>query len=199
MCAIAKNRRALLILFIGSVPAGLIGFLLADFFEQTFRSVEWVVVFLALGTVLMFLAEKFYLKMWHNQRIDGLGGVTNDKALKIGLFQSLALFPGFSRSGSSISGGMLLGLNRELAAKFSFLLSVPIVLLAAIFKLINSYGLLFSDSSMHGAIVVGFFASFFAGVIWIKVLLGYLKTKSLNVFLIYRLLLVIFLSLLVLR
>ena len=77
---------------------------------------------------------------------------------------------------------MLLGLNRELAARFSFLLSIPIVLAAAFFKLVDSYDLLFSDPTMHIPMLVGFLSSFLVGVLSIKFLLGYLKTKSLKVF-----------------
>src|SRR3989304_1512454 len=112
-----------LYILLGSVPAGVIGFLFNDKIESVFRTVEYVVLFLILGSALMLFAGR----LWKWEKKKKVGYL---ESLVIGLFQSLALLPGISRSGSTISGGMLFGLNREEAAKFSFLLSIPLIVIA---------------------------------------------------------------------
>ncbi len=183
----SKNRNLLVLLIVGSIPAGIIGFLFEDYFELYFRSVTSVAIFLLLGSVLMFLAEKLYTRVWDANRIKDEKSISWQKSLIIGLFQSLALFSGFSRSGSSISGGMLFGLSREMAARFSFLLSVPIVVVAATFKIYDSFNLFVLD----GALVGGFFASFVSGYIAIDFLLKFLKSNKLYVFIVYRVILAV--------
>jgi undecaprenyl-diphosphatase len=167
----------------GVIPAGIIGLLFEDVIENTFRGVPWVIVFLILGSVLMGMAERF-----SKVSVE----VTSVKrGFIVGLFQSLALLPGFSRSGSTISGGMLFGLNREQAAKFSFLLSIPIVLMAGLYQLVSSPGDLSQVSFV--AITAGFTSSFLTGVIAINFLLKFVKTHTLYTFVIYRVLLALFL------
>jgi undecaprenyl-diphosphatase len=113
------------------------------------------------------------------------------KAISIGLFQSLALFPGFSRSGSTISGGVLLGLSKESAARFSFLLSLPIILSAGIYQLLS---INFSEF-VNLELLFGLVSSFLSGLFAIRFLLGFLKSNKLYPFIIYRILLVLFLLL----
>lgn len=160
----------------GSVPAGLLGLLFEDFFESGFRKVMSVATFLVLGSVLMFFAE--YKGKKNSMEINVVQSVL------VGFFQALALFPGISRSGSTISGGMLFGLTRKDAAKFSFLLSIPIVLTAGVYKLVNLPNV-FSEISV-GAMAVGFGASFVTGVLAIKFLLSFLRKNKLSFFIIYR-------------
>ena len=110
-------------LLVASVPALILGFLFNDYFENTFRHVGWSVVFIVAGSILMLIAELLY-----SAKRSNLENFSNEVSYKrsfcIGLFQSLALFPGFSRSGSTISGGMLLGMSKENSARFSFLISI---------------------------------------------------------------------------
>jgi undecaprenyl-diphosphatase len=113
------------------------------------------------------------------------------KGFLIGLFQSLALLPGISRSGSTISGSMILGINREEAAKFSFLLSIPIVVAAGVFQLLKSYTEITAISA--DKILVGFVVSFSSGVLAIKFLLKFVKSHSLYPFIVYRILLAVIL------
>lgn len=173
-----KNTYLLKLLIVGSIPAGLLGLLLEDLFEFYFRSELWVALFLLLGSILMFVAEKA-------SKAKNTLEINTRTAFLVGVFQALALFPGFSRSGSTISGSMLLGMSREQAARFSFLLSIPIVLVASFFKVIDSYTQLKFDINL----LIGFFSSFFVGLLAISFLLKFLKSNRLYVFIAYRLIL----------
>jgi undecaprenyl-diphosphatase len=176
----SKEAKSGLVILAGSIPAGLLGVLYGDVIETIFRSALFVAVFLMLGSVLLFIAER-------SKKAETELNVK--KGFFIGLFQALALFPGISRSGSTISGGMILGLSREEAAKFSFLLSVPIVLSAGIFQLLKSYSELAVISV--DKILIGFIVSFVSGVLAIKFLLKFVRSHSLYPFIIYRIVLAV--------
>ena len=180
-----KDRKMLSYLVIGSVPAGILGVSLGGVIEANFRGLAYVAAFLIIGSFIMYLAEKSY-KYTFMQRARHVFGkdMTNSKAFVIGIFQSLALFPGISRSGASISAGMLFGLSREQAARFSFLLSIPIILGAGLFKIVDAYVQL--TYVPFSSVFFGFMASFFAGIFAINFLLRYLKNNSLQLFIIYR-------------
>lgn len=182
---VIKSKKLILLLLIGSIPAGVLGLFFNDYFEFYFRTTNWVVTFLLVGSVVMWLAEKSFSKVWNNERVSDFSKITNKKAFIIGMFQSLALFPGMSRSGSSISGGMLLGLSREAAARFSFLLAIPAVVAATLFKLVDSS----AEISFDLSLLVGFLSSFLVGLVAIKFLLNFLKSNSLNSFILYRIVL----------
>lgn len=173
-------------IFIGCIPAGLLGFFLEDVFENVFRDAIYVALFLFLGSLVMLGAER-YLKRKNTADKD-ISVVSIKDSLIIGFFQALALFPGFSRSGSTISGGIYLGMSRETSARFSFLLSVPIIIAAGVFSLVKSIDIL-ADTSPY-LFIAGFLSSFIVGYISIGFLLKYVKTKSLMPFIIYRFLLV---------
>ena len=170
-------------ILIGSIPAGIIGVLFGNVIENSFRGVTSVIVFILLGSLLMLIADVF-----SKSTVSDVNEVSTKKSFIVGLFQSLALFSGVSRSGSTISGGMLLGLRRDVAAKVSFLLSIPIVLLAGISQGISS----FDSLSLVTPLVLffGFICSFLSGLVAIKFLMGFLGKNKLTVFIIYRLVLV---------
>jgi undecaprenyl-diphosphatase len=184
---LVKNHSLGLKIIIGTIPAALLGFFFEGFFELTFRSIGYVSLFLFLGSLLMLFAEKVF-------RAPLTGTVTYKKGLIVGLFQVLALFPGVSRSGATISGGMLCGLRHKDAARFSFLLSLPIVLGAGLYKLYDAVG---AGISLDLNLLVGFFASFLSGILAIKFLMGFLQRNRLYVFVLYRLVLVAVLLLVV--
>ncbi len=168
-------------IILASLPAGILGFLLSDFLDNTFRGVASVAVFLLLGSILMIFAEYRYKV---TQKKDN---PTFLDSLFVGFFQSLALLPGFSRSGASISGGMLLGLNRENAAKFSFILSIPVILAAGGSQLLH---LRHDPLGLTAApLLVGFLVSAITGYIAVDFLIKFLKSKSLLPFIIYRIVL----------
>lgn len=177
-------------LVIASIPAMILGVLFNDYFETTFRALTWTSIFLLSGSVLMFCAEYLYNKI-HIEKVFETPTVSWRSSLIIGVFQSLALFPGMSRSGSTISGGMFLGLSKETAAKFSFLISLPIILGAGIYQLISS-----SLGELNlTVLLMGFVFSFFSGIVSIKFLLNFLKSNKLYPFVIYRVLLALYLFL----
>jgi undecaprenyl-diphosphatase len=182
----SKDARLGILVLLGSVPAGLAGALFNDFFDATFRSVFSVALFALAGTIFMIAAEVIYKKIYQKLPLEKL---TTKKSLFVGICQILPLCPGFSRSGATISAGMLAGLSREDSAKFSFLLSIPVILGAGFL------GLLKSHSEVHvigyGAFAVGFSASFLVGLVAVSFLMKFLKSNNLYPFIVYRLLLVV--------
>lgn len=161
----------------GTIPAIVFGLLLEDYMETTFRSALLVAGTLALGAVLFIIVERL------TQRSEE---VTVGKAVVIGLFQSLALIPGLSRSGMTIVGGLLMGLPREEAARFGFLLSFPIIAGSGGKKLLELIGNGYAQQ-FELPLLAAFAASFIVGMAVIHWLLRYLRTHTLLPFAWYRL------------
>src|SRR5215212_11248999 len=174
----ADQRLAYLILA-STIPAALIGFFLEGFFENTVRS-PWVVVFnLVLVGALFIVGEGVGSK---TRRADKLSLV---EAVGIGLAQAAALVPGVSRSGATITLGLFLGLRREEAARFSFLMSIPIIAGAGGLQLGEVLG---NGMGAHEWLLflAGFVTSAAVGYVTIRFLLNYLTHHSLRVFAYYR-------------
>jgi undecaprenyl-diphosphatase len=177
------DRRLAWLLVAATIPAAIAGFLLSDVIETAFRDVGWVVVTLVVGAVILWLADRW------GGRTKGVEDVTVPIAGGIGVAQALALIPGFSRSGISISAARFAGLDREAAARFSFLMATPITAGAALFELRKlASGETGLDISV-GPLIAGMVAAFVAGMIAIGFLLRYLRTRSLTIFVVYRLVL----------
>ena len=178
------DRRLAWLLVAATIPAAIAGFLLSDVIETAFRDVGWVVVTLVVGAVILWLADRW------GGRTKGVEDVTFPIAGGIGAAQALALIPGFSRSGISISAARFAGLDREAAARFSFLMATPITAGAALFearKLARRRDR--PRRSASGRCIGGMLAAFVAGMIAIGFLLRYLRTRSLTIFVVYRLVL----------
>lgn len=176
-----KNIKLISILITASIPAIILGLLLSDYMDTAFRGTHVVAITLILGAILFYFAEK-YAKQ--NKEIN------IKKGLIIGMFQCLALVPGMSRSGSTISGGLITGLDREAAARFSFLLSLPIIFgsgLKKVFDLYQTGALAEVESSLF---VASLFA-FISGLLAIHFLIKFLKNHSLNYFGVYRIILAV--------
>lgn len=180
---ISKDSKLAYAILLSTIPALSFGYLLNDPLENYFREIFWGVLFLVLGSILMFIAEVYYSNK--NKKHNDIYEITFKNAFLIGLYQCLALFSGFSRSGSTISGGMLLGYTREVAAKFSFLMSLPVILSAGLYKLLTADPSEFLNIST----LFGFLFSFLFGVIAINVLLKFLKSNNLYIFIAYRIVL----------
>jgi undecaprenyl-diphosphatase len=177
------NRRLSWLLVISVVPAAILGAAFEGFFDQTFRdAVAWIGVFILVGAALLWLGERW------GARVRDLSGLTVPDAVIIGLAQALALFPGTSRSGITIATGLFLGLEREAAARFSFLMAVPVIAGAGLWKARTLVG-----TGLQGAqvdlLLVGVVTSAVFGFIAIWFLLGYLRRNSTTIFIVYRLLL----------
>ncbi len=165
-------------IILATIPAGLIGLLLQDLVEAFFDSPVWTAVFLFLTAILLTVSE-----LW-SRKTRELETMTVKDSLIIGLFQAMSIFPGVSRSGATITGGLSQGFKRQSAARFSFLMSIPIMLAAgflSIIKLIKIEGLL----SFLPVLLLGFVIAGIVGYFAIKWFLGYLKEKSLLPFAIY--------------
>jgi undecaprenyl-diphosphatase len=145
--------------------------------DTLFRSAVVVAVTLILGSIVFMLAERHGKR----QRTD----VSVKDGWWIGVFQCIALIPGISRSGSTISGGLFRGLTRESAARFSFLLSLPIISGSGLKKLVDVIQDKPADIQML-PLAIGFAVSFLVGIACIHWLLGYLKKHGLHVFAWYR-------------
>lgn len=170
----------------GSVPAFVFAYFLQDTIETHARGSLVVAGGLLLGSALMWYAEK-KLTTYNLQ-------LTNFSArlgFRIGLFQALALFPGISRSGATISGGLLNNLSREQATRFAFVLAFPIMLAAgglSLVKLVTSTG---SEVIALPVLFTGLIVALFSGLAAIHFLVRYLKTHTLSVFIWYRVILAI--------
>jgi undecaprenyl-diphosphatase len=177
------DRRLAWLLVAATIPAAIAGFLLSDVIETAFREIGLVAVTLVGGAVILWLADRW------GARTKGVDDVTFPVAIGIGAAQALALVPGISRSGISISAARFAGLDREAAARFSFLMATPITAGAALFEVRKlATGEAGVDVSA-GPLIAGMLAAFVSGMIAIGFLLRYLRTRSLNVFVVYRLVL----------
>lgn len=165
-------------LAVGTVPAVIAGLLLEQFMETLFRTPLMVAGVLVAGSLLFVLAERWY------QRTHRTRTVTVRMGLAVGLFQTLALLPGFSRSGATIAGGMLLGLSRENATRFGFLLAVPVLVGAGGKKLLE---LLMAGTEVSWvAVGIGALVAFCSGLVAISFMLRFLRTRTLWPFVWYR-------------
>ncbi|MGB9856885.1 MAG: undecaprenyl-diphosphatase UppP [Dictyoglomaceae bacterium] len=184
-----EKRRLLGLIILASLPAGIFGIILDPFVEkisepQTYSFAVWIIlVGVVTFGIIFILLEKYSAKNLEIKDLDV------KKALNIGFWQVLSLFPGVSRSGSTISGGMFIGLKREEATKFSFLLSLPIIGGAVLLKFLQ----LFKEGTKGeiSLILYGALISFIVGLISIHTLLNYVRRFSLRVFSYYRFILAI--------
>ncbi len=176
------KARFLLILIVGSFPAALVGFIFQDTIEHNFRQPLLVASFLIGFSFVIYWADHIGKRNRPQQKIGFVDG------LIIGIAQSLALIPGVSRSGITITAGLFRDLDRETATRFSFLLSTPIIVGAAAVQLrkILSGSL---EANSQGVFLVGMFTAALAGWIAIKFLLKYVQTNNFTIFIIYRVLL----------
>jgi len=178
-----RHRRLALNIAISTVPAAIAAVLLSDWIEGNVRQPGLVALMLVVGAAILWLADRWGSKLL---RIDGLGA---PHALLIGAAQAFALIPGISRSGISISAGLFVGLGRADAARFSFLMATPIIAGAGLFELRKLAGGGAGPGDHLVPVVVGLLAAAIAGFLAIHVLLRYLRTNSVAVFVAYRLVL----------
>lgn len=175
------DRRLVVLLAVSVVPAAIVGALFEPFFDTFFRDqLVLIPLILVVGAGLLWLAERL------GRRDRGLDRLTLRDALAIGAAQALALFPGISRSGVTIAAGLFLGLRRDDAARFAFLMGIPIIAGAGLWK---SREILAtppaSDELM--ALLAGMVAAGISGLLAIRFLLRYLRTNSTGIFIAYRL------------
>lgn len=173
----AQSRRFILSVAIAFLPAVVIGVLAHDFIKSVlFETPKLIAIMLILGGVVLLLIDRMPLKPRYHEAEHVPLGV----ALAIGFIQCLAMIPGTSRSGSTIVGALLLGVDKRAAAEFSFFLSIPTMLGAFVYDLYKNRDVL--DASAMGEIAIGFVCAFLAAVVVVKWLLGYVTKHGYALF-----------------
>ena len=168
-----QERSIILFLIIGTIPAGLAGLFLKDYFEQAFGSPAFTSAMLIVTGLILFTTK--FVKKGEKQ-------VSLFTAIIMGIGQALAILPGISRSGSTIVAGMLFGVKPSKAAEFSFLLAIPAILGAVVLK---SDDLLAIDTALIGQYAVGAIFSFIFGLAAVSMLLAVIKKGKLEYFAYY--------------
>jgi undecaprenyl-diphosphatase len=175
------ERRLAWLLVVATIPAVIAGVLLNDVVESNVRDPALVAVMLAVGAAILWLADRAGS---HAKEIDA---VTFPLAFGIGVAQAIALIPGISRSGISISAGLFAGLTREAAARFSFLMATPVIAGAGAWEGLKLLRGQETVAVSVGPLVVGVVAALVAGVLAIEVTLRFLRSHPVTVFVVYRL------------
>lgn len=175
----SADQRLAWMLILATIPVAVAGFFLSDVIEENIRTPAYVALFLFAGGIAMLAAERW------GSRSRGFDRLRPADAAVVGLAQALALAPGVSRSGITITGGMLAGLDREAAARFAFMISAPAIAGAGLWQGLDlaREGL---GGTGPGAFAVGMLASALTGFFTIKYLLAYLARHTLLPFIIYR-------------
>lgn len=181
-------------LLVAFIPTGILGFLLYKIIKSLFN--PYIVVFMLIFGGLVLIAIEYYHR---NKEYDvkNITDIDYKKSFLIGVFQSLAMVPGTSRSGATIIGGLLLNLDRKTAAEFSFLLAVPTMFMATFYDIYKNHSQF--DISDWSNLAVGFTTAFVFAVIAIKFLLKFISTHNFIPFGIYRIVLAVVYFLVVLR
>ena len=160
---------------LATIPVGVVGILFNDIIEEMFTGLTIPAFLLLITGCLLYVSQRM-----NNGRID-VRNLTIKEALFMGCGQALAILPGLSRSGTTIAAGLFAGLDKEFAAKFSFILSIPAILGAAVFQLKDLSG----GSVEIGACIAGFIVAVISGYLAISVLLKVVREKSLDIFAYY--------------
>ena len=174
------------LLVVGTIPAGILGLLLQDSLRNLFAKPEYASIFLALNGVLLFGAEALRRRAPvvaedDDERIAETVGWR--QASTVGAAQSIALIPGFSRSGAAMGGGLLVGLSHKDAARFAFLLATPIIFAAAVLKLPDLAGS--QGNGVRGPALVGALCSALTAYLSVRFLMRYFETRTLIPFAVY--------------
>lgn len=172
------SRRLLILILIATLPALAIGWWLHQWVDSNFRGLVTVAIFMLIVGALFIATERL---VQPKEDINQLNWV---RVLGIGLAQALAIIPGVSRSGVTIVTGMYMGLKREAAAKFSFLLAAPVIAVAGLYSLFQAIkeGIILHDWLFW---LIAFASSLVFGLLAIRFLLSFLKKYSLNIFAYY--------------
>lgn len=172
-------------LVLATIPGAIIGKIFEEPIEKLLRS-NYMIIGIALGVmgILIYLGDKWAAKKYKGKETE-FEKLTLKQTFIIGLSQALAVIPGFSRSGTTILTARLMGVSRSAAAKFTFLLSVPIIFGAAVLKLPDMI------TGFTFELIIGIIVSAVVGIISIKFLLKYIKTHDFAIFAYYRVIIAI--------
>ncbi|MBO9129503.1 undecaprenyl-diphosphate phosphatase [Bacillus sp. 165] len=178
------SRLKLTQVIVGLIPAGVLGVLFEDYIDEYLFSTGTVLIGLVIGAIFMILADIFAKKTPKTETVDQ---ITYKQAFLIGLIQCFSLWPGFSRSGSTISGGVLLGMSYRAAADFTFIMAVPIMCGASLLSLLKNWQYMTMDSLPF--FIAGFLSAFVFALISIRFFLKLINKIKLMPFAIYRIVL----------
>lgn len=181
----SDETRLTWLLIMATIPAAIIGYLLESAAESTFRSVRLVAFTMLLFGLIMLAAEHVYQK---RSKHTSLEKVTRNQALAMGFAQAAAIVPGVSRSGSTITAGLFVGLDRTSATRFSFLLGIPIMA-GAVVKVFTEGGVFTAAKNQQGIFVIGIVTALVSGLFAIRFMLKYLVGHGLHIFAYYRIVL----------
>jgi undecaprenyl-diphosphatase len=174
------SQRFVLNLLIAFIPAALLGVALHRFIKEHLFHPFNVAIALVLGGLVILWIERRY----RTPRLESVEQMRWDDALKIGLCQAVSLFPGVSRAGATIMGGMFFGLSRRAATEFSFFLAIPTMFAATLYDLYKSWSALHIQDLW--LITVGFIAAFLSALLAVKALLAFISSHSFRAFAYYR-------------
>lgn len=176
----SKAQQFVLNLFLAFLPAAILGLAFHSFIKEHLFSPVTVAIALIVGGFAILVIENKTL----NTSTSSIDDLTPMQAIKVGLAQSLALFPGVSRAGATILGGMIFGLNRKTATEFSFFLAIPIMFAATVLDVYKSRDILSIEDA--GIFAVGFITAFLSALIAIRFLLKFVATHDFKLFAWYR-------------
>ena len=182
-------------IIIGSIPAGIVGMLFYDKIKSLFEPSAVIVGFIA-GGILLLLIESMLSKVKY--QTSNIDKITPIQSLKVGVFQVLSMWPGMSRSASTIMGGWVAGLSTPVSAEFSFFLAIPAMLVSSIKDLFEfNYGIM--NATLWISLIIGFIVAFIVALLVMNKFIEFLKKKPMRVFAIYRLLAGLLLAILVFK
>ncbi|WP_434297242.1 undecaprenyl-diphosphate phosphatase [Clostridium sporogenes] len=178
---------------VGSIPIGITGLLFYHKIKALFRP-EAVIIGFIVGGLLLLIIENMFRKKEH--AVQDINSITFAQALKVGLLQILSLWPGMSRSASTIMGGWIAGISTPIAAEFSFFLAIP-AMIGTSLKDLFEFDYSIMEPTLWGALILGFIIAFIVSIIVMNKFVSYLKKKPMKIFAIYRVLAGLLLAVLV--
>ncbi|ACO85440.1 UDP-diphosphatase [Clostridium botulinum] len=169
---------------VGSIPIGITGLLFYHKIKSLFRP-EAVIIGFIVGGILLLIIENMFRKKEH--AVQDIDSITFTQALKVGLLQILSVWPGMSRSASTIMGGWIAGISTPIAAEFSFFLAIP-AMIGTSLKDLFEFDYSIMTPTLWSALILGFVVAFIVSIIVMNKFVSYLKKKPMKVFAIYRVL-----------
>lgn len=187
-----KDQRLAINIVVAFVPAAILGVIFADMIEELLFNAVTVAIALVVGGLIIFWIENLHAKRTYAPRVQTMDDMTIKDAFLVGCMQCIAMIPGTSRSGSTIIGGLVLGLSRKAATEFSFFLAIPTIFgatvysLAKIFLKVSAEHSFIWTTNMTLGFTIGFIVSFISALVVIKWLLGYVSSNDFKPFGWYR-------------
>ena len=184
-----KERQLAINIVVAFLPAAVLGVIFADMIERLLFNAVTVAMALVVGGLIIFWIENLHAKRSYAPRVRTMDDMTIKDAFLVGCMQCIAMIPGTSRSGSTIIGGLVLGLSRKAATEFSFFLAIPTIFGATVYKTFlrvsNEHSFVWT-SDMTWGFSIGFVVSFISALIVVKWLLRYVSSNDFKPFGWYR-------------